>query len=85
MFAEETMNYPAHFERNKKICSGQWVIKGTQVPVCTLLSSLAEGASIEEIIADFPSVDREDVRVVIAFAATAVEEDLPIAELPVFQ
>jgi len=76
------MNYLAHFERNPKICGGQWVIKGTRVPVQTLLASLAEGASIEEILADFPTVEREDVRAVIAFAAAAVKEDLPIAELP---
>jgi len=76
------MNYLAHFERNPKIVGGQWVIKGTRVPVQTLLASLAEGASIEEILADFPTVKQEDIRAVIAFAAAAVKEDLPVAELP---
>jgi uncharacterized protein (DUF433 family) len=78
------MDYLAHFERNPEICGGQWVIKGTRVLVRTLLASLAEGASSDEILADFPSIDREDVRAVIAFAAAAVEEDLPIAEVPAF-
>lgn len=78
------MNYLAHFERNPLICGGQWVIKGTRVPVRTLLASLAEGASIEEIVADFPTVGGEDVRAVIAFAAASVEEDLPVAEMPAF-
>ncbi len=76
------MNYMAHFERSPAICSGQWVIKGTRVPVHTLLASLAEGASSEEIIADFPTIRLEDVRAVIAFAAAAAKEDFPMAELP---
>ena len=76
------MNYMAHFERNPDVCNGQWVIKGTRVPVRTLLGSLAEGASIEEILADFPTIGSEDIRAVIAFAAAAVEEDLPLAEIP---
>ncbi len=79
------MNYLAHFERNPNICNGQWVIKGTRVPVRTLLASLAEGASSEEITADFPTVGPEDIRAVIAFAAAAVKEDLPMTEMPAIQ
>ena len=62
------MNYLDHFERNPKICSGVWVIKGTRVPVRTILDSLAEGASGEAIHADFPTVSLDDIRAVIAFA-----------------
>lgn len=76
------MDYLAHFERNPKICGGQWVIKGTRVLVRTLLASLAEGASVEEILADFPTISREDMRAVITYAAAAVVEDLPVAEIP---
>ena len=76
------MDYLAHFERNPEICGGQWVIKSTRVPVRTLLASLAEGASIEEILADFPTIGREDVRAVISYAAAAVVDDLPVAEVP---
>jgi uncharacterized protein (DUF433 family) len=77
------MDYLTHFERNPKICGGQWVIKGTRVPVRTLLASLAEGASSEQIVTDYPTVGLEDIRAVIAFAAAAVKEDLPMAEMPV--
>lgn len=76
------MNYLAYFERNPDICGGEWVIKGTRVPVHTLLASLAEGASLEEILADFPTVTEIDLRAVIAFAAAAVQEDMPVAGIP---
>ena len=59
------------------------MIKGTRVPMRTLLASLAEGASRrKQIVADFPTVGLEDIRAVIAFAAAAVKEDLPMAEMP---
>jgi len=43
---------------------------------------LAEGASIEEIVTDFPTLKERDVRAVIAFAAASAEEDLPLPSVP---
>jgi len=48
----------------------------------TLLVSLAEGASIDEILADFPTLSESLVRAIIAFAAASAEEDLPLPEVP---
>jgi uncharacterized protein (DUF433 family) len=47
-----------------------------------VLASLAEGARIEEILDDFPSLSEDDVRAVITFAAASAEEDLPIPRAP---
>jgi len=77
------MNYRQHLERRRDLCGGQLVVKGTRVTVRTLLASLAEGATQEEILADFPSVSAEAVRAVIAFAAASAEEDLPVSPVPV--
>ena len=76
------MDYRKRIIRDPKICGGEPVIKGTRVLLRTILASLAEGDSIEEIIKDFPSLTEEDIRAVIAFAATAAEEDLPVPEIP---
>jgi uncharacterized protein (DUF433 family) len=76
-------NYQLFFERRKDVCGGELVVKGTRVTVRTLLASLAEGASVEEILADFPTVPAEAMRAVIAFAASSAEEDLPVPPLPV--
>lgn len=72
------MDYLRHFSRNAKVCGGETVIKGTRVPVRTILASLVEGASVEEILADFPTLGERDVRAVIAFAAASAEEDIPM-------
>jgi len=76
------MNYERYIVRDPKICGGEPVIKGTRVTVRTILASLAEGASVEEILADFPTLKERDVRAVIAFAAASAEEDLPVPSVP---
>jgi uncharacterized protein (DUF433 family) len=76
------MNYMSHFHRDPNIVNGQWVIKGTRVTLRTVLATLAEGVSEDEILADFPSLTHEDIRAVIAFAAASAAEDLPVPEMP---
>ena len=75
-------NYNAFFERRPDLCGGDLVVKGTRVTVRTLLASLAEGASVEEILADFPTVSPQAMRAVIAFAAASAEEDMPVPPAP---
>ncbi len=62
------MDYQQHFSRDPKVCGGDVVVKGTRVTLRTVLASLREGASVVEIVGDFPTVTGEDVRAVIAFA-----------------
>ncbi len=68
--------------RDPQICGGQPVFKGTRVTLRTVLASLADGDSIEEILTEFPTLKSEDVRAAIAFAATSAEEDLPVPATP---
>lgn len=75
-------DYHQYFERRRELCGGELVVKGTRVTVRTLLASLAEGASAEEIRADFPTVTAEALRAVVAFAAASAEEDLPVPPMP---
>ncbi len=76
------MNYSQYIERDPTICGGEPVIKGTRVTLRTVLASLSEGASIAEILGDFPTLSERDVRAVIAFAAASAEEDLPVQPMP---
>ena len=76
------MDFDQYFTRDPKICGGEPVMKGTRVTIRTILASLAEGASIEEILRDFPTLREEDVRAVIAFAAISAEEDMPVLKTP---
>jgi uncharacterized protein (DUF433 family) len=74
--------YADRFVRDPRICGGQTVIKGTRVILRTVLASLADGDSVEEILKEFPSLTPEDMRAVIAFAAASAAEDLPVPAIP---
>jgi uncharacterized protein (DUF433 family) len=66
-------DYKEHIVRDPNICGGAPVIKGTRVPVRTILASLAAGDWLEEILADFPTLQEADVRAVVAFAAKSTD------------
>ena len=74
--------YADRIIRDRGICGGEPVFKGTRVTLRTVLASLAGGDSAEEILADFPSLTAEDVQAAIAFAAASAEEDLPVPAVP---
>ncbi|MET0516630.1 MAG: DUF433 domain-containing protein [Nitrospiraceae bacterium] len=76
------MNYEEYIVRNANICGGEPVVRGTRVTVRTILASLAEGASTQDILDDFPTLTEQAVRAVIAFAAASAEEDLPLPSIP---
>ena len=76
------MNYQERIVRDPHIVGGEPVLKGTRVTLRTVLASLAEGATIAEILADFPTLGEEEVRAAIAFAAASAQEDLPLPEIP---
>ncbi|GAC1572408.1 MAG: hypothetical protein NVS3B20_04290 [Polyangiales bacterium] len=73
----EAMEFHDHISRDRAVCGGQPVVKGTRVLVRTILGYLAHGEPTEVILRDFPSLTDGDVRAVIAFAAAAASEDLP--------
>jgi uncharacterized protein (DUF433 family) len=76
------MQYQQYIIRDPDICGGQPVLRGTRVSLRTVLASLAEGATVAEIMTDFPTLTDETVRAAIAFAAASAEEDLPAPAAP---
>lgn len=76
------MNYKPYIVRDPAICGGEPVVVGTRVTVRSVLASLAEGMTVEEIVADFPTLTEESVRAVVAFAAVSAEEDIPVPPMP---
>jgi uncharacterized protein (DUF433 family) len=75
-------DYAVYFEQRKELCGGALVVKGTRVPVRTLLGSLAEGMTEAEVLKEFPTVNAAALRAVIAFAAAAAGDDLPVPPVP---
>jgi len=49
--------------------SGQPCIRGLRLTVCDVLTMLADGMSMDEIINDFPEINKEDILACLSFAA----------------
>ncbi len=60
---------------------GDPCIKGTRIPVKTIIGSLADGMTIEDILAEYPQLTREDILAALAYAADMLHDDvlLPLA------
>ena len=55
-------------------------IRDTRVTVSAVLGHLAAGRSTEQILADYPYLERADILAALEFAAAAVQErELPLA------
>ncbi len=50
-------------------CGGKPCIRGMRIRVSDVLGLLANGASVEEILADYPCLERDDILAAIAYAA----------------
>ncbi|MDP9403516.1 MAG: DUF433 domain-containing protein [Actinomycetota bacterium] len=70
------------FERitiNPKQMGGLPCIRGLRIPVTTIVSLLAAGETHQQILADYPDLEEQDILAALAFAAEAVQErELPL-------
>ncbi len=65
---------------NPKVMMGKPVIRGTRLTVQFILGLLAHGATIKEIIEEYPGLTKEDIFACLLFATKALEttEFIPI-------
>jgi uncharacterized protein (DUF433 family) len=69
------VNWKEFVEVNPKIMQGKPVIKGTRIPVSLVLSYLAGGMTVDEILAEYPHLSREAILACIAFAHDVIEAE----------
>ncbi|MFT4188577.1 MAG: DUF433 domain-containing protein [Aeromicrobium sp.] len=50
------------------------IIRDLRMPVSTVVKLIADGQSVEDILAGFPDLEREDIAESLRFAAAAVDE-----------
>ncbi|HEX6159276.1 MAG TPA: DUF433 domain-containing protein [Thermoanaerobaculia bacterium] len=54
------------------ICHGKPTIRGLRYPVETILELLSSGMTPDEILDDYPDLEREDILAVLDYAARVV-------------
>ena len=68
------MDWRQRITVNPDVCHGRACVVGTRVMVSVVLDNLADGESVESILKSYPSLTREDVQAVIAYAAELARE-----------
>lgn len=52
-----------------EICHGKPTIRGLRYPVVSMLELMASGMTIDELLADYPDLEKEDFLACIEYAA----------------
>ena len=63
------MNWQERISTDPAVRSGKPCVRGTRITVYDVLEYLAGGMSEDQIMADFPTLTRDDIRACLAFAA----------------
>jgi uncharacterized protein (DUF433 family) len=58
------------------VMGGKACIRGMRITVGLVVSLVAEGATTDEIVADYPDLEAEDVRQSLAYAAWLAREEI---------
>jgi uncharacterized protein (DUF433 family) len=62
-------------------CFGKPCIRGLRIPVASVLSYLSSGMTIDEILKEWPELEREDIYQALGYAALTMEERIvPLEE-----
>lgn len=65
----KAMNYTEFISIDPNIRFGRPCIKGTRISVGDVLGWMASGMSMEDILADFPELDSDQVKACLAYSA----------------
>ena len=60
---------------NPAVCRGQPTMHGLRITVTTVLALLASNMSFEEILEDYPDLERDDLLASLEFAAWATRRE----------
>jgi Uncharacterized conserved protein len=63
------------------ICHGAPTIRGTRIMVWMILEYLSNGESVDDVLAVYPGIVREDILACFAHASTAMKERVVPVEI----
>jgi uncharacterized protein (DUF433 family) len=69
----EYLNY--RITVDEKICNGKPTIRGKRITVNTILECLSAGDSAEDILKQYPSLEKEDISACLQFAADLMNKN----------
>jgi uncharacterized protein (DUF433 family) len=59
-----------------EIMGGRACIRGMRIPVATIIGQIAHGTTVDEVLADFPDLERADIQQALKYAAWLAQEQV---------
>ena len=59
-----------------KIMGGRACLRGIRIPVSVIVGQIAHGATIEEVLADYPDLEQKDITQALEYAAWLAQEEV---------
>jgi uncharacterized protein (DUF433 family) len=76
------MNREPRFDRitfQPLVLGGRACIRGMRIPVSVIVGQIAHGAAANEVLADYPDLEAEDIRQALEYAAWLAQEEVHLA------
>jgi uncharacterized protein (DUF433 family) len=67
---------------NEEVCNGKPTIRGKRITVQTVLEFLSAGETVEEVLLQYPSLEREDITACLEFASALMNRNFVIKSTP---
>jgi uncharacterized protein (DUF433 family) len=71
---EKAMGEMDRITRNPAVMGGKACIRGMRVTVGMIVNQIAVGHTVEEVLASFPYLEREDISQALTYAAWMTED-----------
>ena len=68
------MNWQAHIVADPAVLHGAACFRGTRVPVSVVLDNLADGATVQQILEQYPTLQDVHIAAAMAYAADLARE-----------
>jgi len=64
---------------DKEIMGGRACIRGMRIPVSVVVNQIAQGATFEEVLNEYPDLEEADIRESLAYAGWLAQEQLEVS------
>jgi uncharacterized protein (DUF433 family) len=73
------INWREYIVADPELHHGEPCVKGTRIPVVTIVGSLADGMTPDEIIGAYPQLTATEIQAALAYAADLLQQELILA------
>lgn len=71
----ERMQWMARVVADPEVHHGEPCVAGTRIPVRMIIGSLADGMTVDQILAEYPRLTGEDILAALAYAAEILHQE----------